>query len=285
VIADARTQLLDVPDLAQAFGRRPTSVRHSLVEHPLLALDAIAELADRFPGRIERHRGDLPLVLPGGAPELDGKPSDTVRGIEDNGCWMVFWFLELDPEYKALLNQILDERQPQVPRDAGAMIKREAFLFLSSPNALTPVHFDHEHNFLLQIRGRKDMHVCPFPDVDAECRELERLYDGGEFLDRNLGAVPSEGELFKLEPGNGVYVPSFMPHWVQNGPRASISLSITFRTPAILRLERVHLLNARLRRAGLSPRRPGDSVLRDRVKEAIWVAGAPGRRLARRASR
>ncbi len=273
---------LDVPEFAAAFGRRPTPVQHTLVDHPLLALDAIAELADRFPGRIERHVADLPLVMPGGAPELGGRPSDTVRGIEENGCWMVFWYLELDPEYRALLNRCLDEVAPYLPGEAGGMRRREAFLFLSSPNAVTPIHFDHEHNFLLQIRGSKAMHVCPFADSEAECRELERLYDGGEFLDRNLGGVPSEGETYELAPGTGVYVPSFMPHWVKNGPTASVSLSLTFRTPASQRLERVHLLNARLRRAGLSPRRPGSSAVRDRVKESVWVAMAPARRLRAR---
>jgi hypothetical protein len=77
-----------------------------------------------------------------------------------------------------------------------------------------------------------------------------------------------------------VYVPAFMPRWVQNGPAASISLSITFRTPASLRLERVHLLNARLRRAGLSPRPPGASPVRDRLKESLWMALGPSRWLA-----
>ena len=42
-------------------------VDHSLVDDPLLTLDAIADLAERFPGRVERHRSDLPMVMPGGA--------------------------------------------------------------------------------------------------------------------------------------------------------------------------------------------------------------------------
>jgi hypothetical protein len=271
---------LDTWEWASAFGKRPIDVAHSLADHPLLQLDAIAELVDRFPGRIERHRADLPLVVEGGAPEIYGPPSETVREIESNGCWMVLWYLELDPAYRALLDACLDEVVSHMPPEGGRMLRREAFLFLSSPNAVTPIHFDHEHNFLLQIRGTKAMHVCPFQDAESECRELERLYDGGKFLDRNLGAVPSEGETFELGPGQGVYVPSFMPHWVQNGDSASISLSITFRTPASLRLERVHLLNAGLRRAGLSPKRPGVSPVLDRLKESVWLALGPGRRLA-----
>src|ERR1022692_4192447 len=208
---DGQVLRLDSQGFAAAFGRRAFAVEHTLVSDPLLTLDAIAELADRFPGRIERHQADLPLVTPGGAPELAGPPSETVRGIDHNGCWMVFWYIEQDPAYKALLDRSLDEAESYRPREAGGPRQREGFLFLSAPNALTPVHFDPEHNFLLQIRGHKDMNVCEFPSREHELRELERYYDGGH---RNLEALPSEGETFGLDPGKGVYVPPFMPHWV-----------------------------------------------------------------------
>jgi hypothetical protein len=253
---------------ASAFARRPVAVHHNLVGNALLQLETIADLADRFPGRMERHRADLPVVTPGGAPELEGPPSDTVRNIEHNNSWMVFWYLEQTPEYKALLDRCLDEAEAHLPPNVGSTRQREAFLFLSAPNSLTPVHFDPEHNFLLQIKGQKDMNVCAFPSLAAEQRELERYYSGGH---RNLDEMPSEGETFRLEPGTGVYVPSFMPHWVQNGPEASISLSITFRTPASIRAERVQTVNARLRRLRLSPRPPGVSPLTDRAKEVAWL--------------
>lgn len=254
------------------------SVSHSLAEHPLLTLDAIAELADRFPGRIERHSGDLPRVVPGGAPELEGPPSETVRGIAHNGCWMVFWYIDQVPEYRELLDRCIDQVAPAVPPEMGGTPQREAFLFLSAPNAITPIHFDPEHNFLLQIRGHKDMNVCPFDSPATKLRELERYYDGGH---RNLEAVPTEGRCFGLDPDDGVYVPPFMPHWVQNGPEASTSLSITFRTEDSLRFERVHSVNAKLRRYGLSPAPPGESHVRDRAKETAWLtAKAPGRSLS-----
>ena len=147
----------------RGFGRRPVAVDHTLAEDPLLSLEAIADLADRFPGRVESHTADQPLVMPGGAPELELSPSEIVRGIEDNGCWMVFWYIHQDPAYQALLDRCLDEAESYLPSGAGRAIQREAFLFLSAPNAVTPIHFDPEHNFLLQIRGHKDMNVCPFP--------------------------------------------------------------------------------------------------------------------------
>jgi hypothetical protein len=268
----APSTLLDIePDAFVAgFGRDPMAVRHNLVGHPLLTLDAIAELADRLPpNAIERHRADLPLVMAGGAEDLEGRPSETVRGIETNGRWMVLWYIEQDEEYAQLLDACLDEAESVLGGREGGMCQREGFIFLSAPGAVTPVHFDPEHNFLLQIKGMKDMHVCKFPDREAELRELDRYHDGGH---RNLEGVPSEGQLFRMHPSDGVYVPSFMPHWVQNGDEASISLSITFRTRTSRRHERVHRMNARMRRLKLSPTPAGVSDRRDRAKEAAYVA-------------
>jgi hypothetical protein len=269
---------LDRDAFAASFGERPVAVDHTLAEDPLLSLEAIADLADRFPGRVERHSGNLTMVMPDGAPELELSPSEMVRGIEDNGCWMVFWYVDQDPAYKALLDRCLDEAESYLPSGAGPALQREAFLFLSAPHAVTPIHFDPEHNFLLQIRGHKDMNVCPFPSLDVERRELDRYHDGGH---RNLQSVPPDGEVFGLDPGRGVYVPSFMPHWVQNGPRASVSLSITFRSRESLRAERVHRINAQLRRFHLHPAPAGASPAHDRAKEAMWLtARASRRRLA-----
>jgi hypothetical protein len=260
---------IDQGAFAEGFSRQAVPVEHTLVEHPLLQLEAIGELADALPPHaIERHRADLPMVLPGGAPDVGGRPSETVLGIERNGCWMVLWYVEQSAEYKALLDDCLLDVVPYAAREGG-MQRQEAFIFLSAPGALTPVHFDPEHNFLLQIKGTKDMNVCPFPDARAAQAELDRYYDGGH---RNLEAVPSDGRTFRLQPGHGVYVPSFVPHWVQNGDEASISLSITFRTRASERVERVNAFNARLRRVRLSPRPPGASDNADRTKEAAYVA-------------
>lgn len=286
--ARATDRMLEVPvaQFADAFTQRPTGVRHSLVGHPLLTLDAIAELADRLPLKdVERHQGDLPLLMPGGAPEITGRPSDTVRGIETNGCWMVLWNIEQAPEYKTLLDAILAEAELRI-RESGTASRdramsprrREAFLFLSAPNALTPVHFDPEQNFLLQISGRKDMHVVKFPDARTGNDELERYYDGGH---RNLDGMPSGAEaVFHMLPGDGVYVPSFDPHWVQNGPEVSISLSITFRTRSSERFERVHQLNAKLRRLRLHPHPPGASERTDRAKELAHLAVSESKQAA-----
>jgi hypothetical protein len=216
--------------------------------------------------------------VPGGAEDLDGRPSETVLGIEENGCWMVLWYIEQDPAYRRLLHGCLDEVREAIGPRHG-MRRREGFLFLSAPNATTPVHFDPEHNLLLQIRGRKDMNVGRFASDAEQQRELDRYHDGGH---RNLERVPEDAELFRLAPGDGVYVHPFAPHWVRNGPAASISLSITFRTRQSERTERVHRLNAVLRRRlGASPRPAGRSAAADTAKAAVMASVDGARRLTR----
>ena len=269
LLGQALLQIDDRDAFIDGFARRAVFVRHSLVDHPLLTLEAIADLADALPlVSVERHRADLDVVVPGGAPDIEGPPSETVREIDTNGCWMVCWYIEQIPAYKDLLDEVLDEAEAYVGNRGGGMRRREAFLFLSAPNAVTPVHFDPEHNFLLQIRGAKDMNVCEWDDAETERAELDRYHDGGH---RNLDVMPRESETFRLSPGRGVYVPPWRPHWVKNSDAVSISLSITFRTVVSERAERVHIVNSRLRRLRLSPRPPGSSERIDRAKEAIYV--------------
>ena len=145
------------------------------------------------------------------------------------------------------------------------MTSREGFIFLSAPGSVTPAHTDPEHNFLLQVRGTKQMNVGRFPDSDTQQLALEQTLGGGH---RNVECEPHDPQTFRLDPGAGVYVQPHAPHWVNNGPAASVSLSITFQTQDNQRAIRVHSLNARLRRLGISPTPPGQRPALDRLKEA-----------------
>jgi hypothetical protein len=258
---------LDRDTCIDAIARREFGIHHNLADHPLLSLEAIAKLADALPpGAVERHEAKQPLLVPGGCPDLSGPPSETVRTIETNGRWMVLWNLEQIAAYGRLLDEILDEVVPFLPAREGGMGRREVFLFLSAPNAVTPVHFDPEHNFLLQIRGSKEINVGRFPDIAWERREFDRYHAGGH---RNLEEIPPVSSKFLMRPGDGVYMYPWAPHWVFNGPSVSISLSITFRTRRSQRIEYVHLLNGHLRRYGLSPLPAGESEFVDRVKAVL----------------
>ena len=50
---------------------------------------------------------------------------------------------------------------------------------MTSPNATTPYHIDHEPNFLMQVHGEKD--ICLFDQNDREVlseADIERFYCG-----------------------------------------------------------------------------------------------------------
>jgi hypothetical protein len=266
------TDLLDIEkaEFDRHFATFSFGMRHQLVDDPRFALEALAGLADGLPdGSIERNRGDLPTVVTDQVAQIQGPPSETVLNIESNGAWMVMWNIEQSPRYAQLLDQCLDEVEALVQGNEGGMTKREGFIFLSAPNAVTPAHIDPEHNFLLQIRGYKEMNVGRFESPSSQQLELERYMGGGH---RNLTAFPGEPTTFGLNPGDGVYVAPFAPHWVKNGPAASVSLSITWRTAATERAAKVHTLNRRLRRLKLSPKPPGVSPGVDRAKEKVMRA-------------
>ncbi|UJA19970.1 transcriptional regulator [Thermoleophilia bacterium SCSIO 60948] len=264
---------IDAAEFRRHFAHDSMAVRHSLLDDPRMSLDSLGELADRHPSeRIEQNRGAISEVAAADAAERsDLSPGEIARTIETNGLWMVIKNIELDPRYKALLDELLDEVEPIVAGAEGGMKQREGFIFLSAPNATTPSHTDPEHNFLLQVRGLKHMVVGKFPDERTRQLEIENKSSGGH---RNIDWKPVDPIDYEMSPGDGVYVPPHEPHLVRNGPEASVSLSITFRTPATERVARASSINARLRRMHLSPKPPGERPQVDRMKaEASRVLG------------
>jgi ribosomal protein L16 Arg81 hydroxylase len=160
------------------------------------------------------------------------------------------------------------------------MCLAQGFIFITSPGSVTPYHMDPEHNFLLQIRGTKRIHLFDGRDRSIVSEEdLERHYGGAH---RNLEFRPEYEDKslkFDLKPGFGLHFPVTAPHYVQNGSEVSVSFSITFRTPDIERRSMVHNYNAFLRRRGLRPAPVGMHPWRDSVKCFNFRAARKLRRL------
>jgi len=252
--------------LAGNFDRRPFFIRHHLAEHPLFALDRLLELSRRLRSdRAEFYAGDVPIsISPEQTPSTGLSLEETIRCIETCGAWVVLKNVEQDPEYGALLDRCLDEVRDAYGSALQESSDRAGYIFISSAKAVTPCHIDPEHNFLLQVRGSKTIHVGE-RSLLAE-GALERYFTGGHRnvdLPQDLG---SRATAFRLSPGDGVHVPFTAPHWVVNGGGVSVSFSITFQTPETLRQAVVHKVNARLRKTGVHPTPPGRSPLRDAFK-------------------
>jgi hypothetical protein len=256
---------IDAKEFSDAFARRSIAIRHRLVDHPLFTIDAMAELADRLPREsVRRERGNLPLVNRDGYVDVgEGPPSATIHDVERNGFRISLRDIQQDRAYAEVIDQCLDEVDDLVRNREGGMRRRTGYLFITAPASNTPMHFDPEHSLLLQVRGMKQVSVAAFEDDAIRQRELDIYYDGEEC---DFAAMQEVAEHFTLEPGVGVYLPSFVPHWVTTEAGISVSFSIPFYTEFSERAEFVNRINRRLRKLHLSPRGPGASEPVDRVK-------------------
>ncbi|AUW57733.1 transcriptional regulator [Sphingobium sp. SCG-1] len=239
---------------ATAYPDLSVKLMHQLAGHPLFSREALAMLAERMPGsQVEYNLGKLPLgVRPEETPNNGLTLGETVRTIDTNGSWVVMKNVECDPEYAAMLDAALAELAPMVARKTGRMLHREAFIFLSSPDSVTPFHMDPEHNILLQIEGEKTMTVFPAGDPTLVPPQQSEGFHAGAH--RNLkwdAAFLNKGKPVKLLAGDAVLVPVKAPHFVNNGPAVSISFSITWRSDRSIAEGELHSLNAMLRRRKL----------------------------------
>jgi hypothetical protein len=259
---------------ATNYPEKPHILRHEMREHPLLGLDALAALGEALPARsVEYNKGNLPIGV-------DGKPGsngmtigETIRSIATSGSWAVLKNVEQDPAYAALLTDLLSELENEITAKTGQMLKPQGFIFVSSPNAVTPYHFDPEHNILLQLVGRKEMTVFPAGDPRfAPDRVHEAYHTGGaRELTWDDSLLPG-GTPFSLEPGDAIFVPVMAPHFVRNGPEVSISLSITWRSTWSFAEADAWAMNKWLRARGLKPRRPRRWPHRNSIKAYAWRA-------------
>ncbi|MGB5948504.1 MAG: cupin-like domain-containing protein [Parvibaculum sp.] len=250
---------------------RTFRLRHHLADHPLFKLDRLARLAASLPAdQIEFNGPVLPNQDPDLTPSNGLTPEETVRRIEECRSWMVIKNAESDPEYKALLDACLDQVAEQTGGVMGCALRRQAFIFVTSPGNVTPFHMDPEYNFLLQIRGQKRMSLFDYRDRAIVSEEALELYPGKH---RNLpyrdefeaGATQQH-----LDPGDAIFVPLFEPHWVQNGPEVSVSFSITWQTKESLRLVKLSYVNAGLRRLGFPQAPAGTHKALDAIKVAAY---------------
>ncbi len=248
---------------------------HSLADHPLFELPRLARLA-----KVMLDRGDTEkyVALSGkftavganfGSMEPGARIAEAISGLGEGTSWLKITSAnEADAEYAELLRRILGEIEelsetPIVDEITWCSLT----VFMASPNIVTPYHIDHESNFLLQIRGEKDVNLFD-PNDRAVLREeeIEEFYIGNLDSARYREEIQSRGAVYHLVPGRGVHHPPLAPHWVKNGDNVSISASIGFGLRSLDRRAKVYQVNRYLRWCGLAPTPPGQSRLRDWFK-------------------
>lgn len=262
----------DRATFAANYPEVPHKLHHRLGRHPLLELDALADLAEALPAAsIEYNKSDLPIGItekPGASGLSVG---DTIRRIEQTGSWAALKNIEQVPAYAALLADLLAELRPEIEARTGRMMKTQGFVFITSPNGVTPYHFDPEHNILLQVRGSKVMTQFPAGDPAYAPDEVHETYHTGggrELIWRD--ELEAGGTKFPLAPGEALFVPVMAPHYVVTGPDSSVSLSITWRSEWSFAEADARAFNAVLRRIGIRPASTGRWPHGNQAKAMGW---------------
>lgn len=251
----------------------PHKLTHALRDHPLMQLGALATMAEALPATsVEYNRADLPTGLNGEkAPSNGIGIGDTIRNIATTGSWAALKNIEQIPAYADLLMALLAELRPVIEARTGAMLKPQGFVFVTSPGGVTPYHFDPEHNILLQLMGSKILTMFPAGNARFAPDQTHEGYHtgGGRELFWNDGLADG-GRQWPLAPGEALYVPVMSPHFVNNGPAPSVSLSITWRSEWSFAEADARAFNGLLRKIGLNPRQPGRWPATNRAKALGW---------------
>lgn len=257
---------------AASYPEIPHKLEHGLVNHPLLELDALADLAGRLPHEsIECNLGAQPIGVDRVPEQFRERAVETILNIDTVGCWVGLRNVEQQPEYAILLHSLLAAIRREIEAKTGPMLNLQSFIFVTSPGGVTPFHFDPEHNILLQFRGSKVMTVFPPGDPVSAPDEAHEIYHAG-----GRPELPWRDELaprgmpFALAPGEAVFVPVMAPHFVENGAEVSVSISITWRSPWSYAEADARAFNAMLRRIGIRPSAPNRWPRRNLAKAYSW---------------
>lgn len=268
----------------QLAHRTPGDFPHALHEHPLLTLEAIADLATRMPAdSVAVEAAAKPLAHQPGEPTvtLDGASvARQILELEHNDAWFNLLNVEQVPEYAELVDDIVREVAASAGLPLDAIGKRMGFIFASSPGAVTSAHFDIEQSLCMQLRGTRTLGMGRFRDDDHRRREVERYWEG---VFGRLDELPEQTRSYELAPGRGVFIPPYTPHWITNHDAPSLSMTVAFFTRDNADEASVEALNRHLRRLRVQPAAYGTRPRVDRAKVAVMrgVAAAkslrPGR--------
>jgi mannose-6-phosphate isomerase-like protein (cupin superfamily) len=266
-----------------AFPGRSAGFIHDLHLDDRLTLASVADLADRLPRRsVIADTAAQPLLVPKGGPPRGAleRPGDVIRDLHNANAWLTLLNVEDDPGMTELMKTHLDQLESGMIEKQGIkrgkMRKRVAFIFVSSPNSVTPVHFDIEHSLLMQVSGSKTVSIGCYESDAVRRHEIDRYWDGSH---GRIETLPREAAAYTLTPGRAVYIPPGTPHWVHNGPDISLSVTLTYFTAATVRENRIEDFNSHLRRRHVKPREPGRSTTVDTAKVCAMGVWAIGRRL------
>lgn len=266
-----RLYTVDRARFAENFNRRPFMLDHSLTNHPAFTMDRLHILLERslpIPNKVYWNAGKKRINQRwNDRPGRDFSIEEAFRRIRETDAWIIIFGADRDPEIHDLLEKGLAEVQEMtgIPLSKEAK-SRQSIIFITSPHRITEYHIDRECSLLLQVYGKKTIHV--FDQNDREVlseEELERFWTADTNAAIYKEHLQNRATSFLLEPGKAVHIPINAPHWLENGDDISVSVNQNFEF-LDQKLGNVYRANYYIRKMGFHPLPPGRSHTRDLIK-------------------
>ncbi|MES2392831.1 MAG: hypothetical protein V4555_14390 [Acidobacteriota bacterium] len=161
----------------------PYEIAHTLKDHPLFQLSALAELAQRVAARRNPHMSGGDVYFNEGAIDAGAKPNydrpeseraaaaELVRKIEQAEAWVILKHIEREEGYRQIMEATVCDALSLAGERGRRLLRRikwfEAIVFITSPNRVTEYHIDRECSWIFQIRGDKTINLFDRADKDV----------------------------------------------------------------------------------------------------------------------
>lgn len=274
----ALSQDIDVSSLDQ----KPFGLSHSLAGHPSLTMDSLARLIVEMPEKnvmfskgLSEVTQNFEKILTDGKKGLDLR--EIVENIRTGNSYIAISKPELHPSFEGIFGEIVGDIGGYLKANGTGTVplEPEMWLFIASPGAVTPFHFDRFSNIIMQIRGSKELAVFP-PRVDAiiSSRDTDAYLDRAPSFPELTDAKDRQAVKFKFKPGEAVHIPFVSGHYVKNGlDDISITISFFYHSQQTKKWAKAMRFNHILRRIGLTPRPIGSAPVMDSLKAFLHPFG------------
>ena len=265
-----------------SLDKAPFQFSHRLMGHPALELGNLATALPALGERVMYSKGLSNLGANLDRAHLDEQNGlsieETIEQIRTTPSYIAVRGPEHHPSFQDL-HRVMCEDIAKLMRTNGTgrlPENAEMWLFIASPGAITPFHFDRFSNFLLQFRVSKEVAVFePWNDevitatqYEAYTARNDRQMDWADEKDRFA-------HKFHFHPGQAIHIPFLGGHYVKNGPEdVSISMAIFYDTDQTRRFKQALFINDLLRRRaarfGWQPRAVNSAGSLDGFKSGLY---------------
>jgi hypothetical protein len=265
---------------------------HKLLDHPALQLENLAQVIPALPKDRVMYSKGLLKMEDDFETTFRSKPKghsieQTIETIRTSNSYIMIRGPECAASFAELFRDLLHDVDALIQaRKVGRQaIDPQLYLFIASPNSVTPFHIDRYSTFLLQFRGSKK--VVVFPQWDERIVSPANLEN---YVARANTKLPWDakndeiGVAYDFHPGEAIHIPFAAGHHVVNGPSdVSISLSIIFNTDQSVLWLRALKANRIVRSVasplGMNVKAVGKGQGSDGMKSKLWQAMELGRKV------